>query len=46
MDMDISIMDNYGFVFGWILSIHNWIFVIPNHRSNAAEKEDPLQCGW
>ncbi|GAY36320.1 hypothetical protein CUMW_021400 [Citrus unshiu] len=35
MDMDISIMDNYGFVFGWILSIHNWIFVIPtciHHR--------------
>ena len=23
-------MGNYGFVFGWILSIHNWIFAIPN----------------
>ncbi|GAY39770.1 hypothetical protein CUMW_046980 [Citrus unshiu] len=29
MDMDISIMDHYEFVFGWILSIHNWIFTIP-----------------
>ena len=35
MDMDISIMDNYGFVFGWILSIHNWIFAIPKSMSKV-----------
>lgn len=28
MNIDISIMNNYVFVFEWILSINNWIFTI------------------
>ena len=29
MNIDISIINNYKFVFRWTLFIHNWIFAIP-----------------
>lgn len=31
MDIDISIMNNYKFIFRWIIFIYSWIFIIPNN---------------